>query len=252
MSISAATDPHVAAAFPAPEPRTEVASTGPGTGPGFGLGEDELHLAQLLCARLCHDLIGAAGAISNGVELLDDDSADLADIHDLLAVSGRHLNRRLALYRQVFALTASRGVASSLAEARRLATAYLEEGRVALHWRHSGPCCDSKDDTGAAIARVLLCAIMVAAEGMRRGGDLSVAVDMGAKQAALAVEGEGRGAELAPPVVAALDPQASASAISARTVPAYYLARLARRLGLRVEVVQCANRFTLRLLAARL
>ena len=60
---------------------------------GAGIpGAADLRLAQLLCARLCHDLIGAAGAIETGVDLLAEESADRADICDLIGLSGRQLN----------------------------------------------------------------------------------------------------------------------------------------------------------------
>ena len=32
---------------------------------------NDLIFTQLLCSRLCHDLVGPIGAISNGIELLE-------------------------------------------------------------------------------------------------------------------------------------------------------------------------------------
>ena len=34
------------------------------------MSPDELKLAELLCARLCHDLAGPVGAVATGAELL--------------------------------------------------------------------------------------------------------------------------------------------------------------------------------------
>jgi histidine phosphotransferase ChpT len=33
---------------------------------------EDLRIIQLLCSRLCHDLVGPVGAINNGVELIGD------------------------------------------------------------------------------------------------------------------------------------------------------------------------------------
>jgi len=38
---------------------------------------DEIRLAAFLCSRLCHDLIGPVGAVSNGLELFYEET-DLA------------------------------------------------------------------------------------------------------------------------------------------------------------------------------
>jgi histidine phosphotransferase ChpT len=37
----------------------------------------ELKLAELLCTRLCHDLTGPIGAVSNGAEFLSDEGFEL-------------------------------------------------------------------------------------------------------------------------------------------------------------------------------
>ncbi|MEA2947296.1 MAG: histidine phosphotransferase ChpT [Alphaproteobacteria bacterium] len=37
---------------------------------------DALDLAALLCSRVCHDLISPAGAIVNGLEVLEDKASD--------------------------------------------------------------------------------------------------------------------------------------------------------------------------------
>jgi histidine phosphotransferase ChpT len=37
---------------------------------------DALDLAALLCSRVCHDLISPAGAIVNGLEVMEDKGSD--------------------------------------------------------------------------------------------------------------------------------------------------------------------------------
>ncbi len=45
----------------------------------------DFRVLELLCSRICHDLISPVTAINNGMELLDDDPGDmLDDIRDLL------------------------------------------------------------------------------------------------------------------------------------------------------------------------
>lgn len=226
------------------ERATRAERSGPGAEPIGG----DLRLAQLLCSRLCHDLIGAAGAISNGMELLADNAADSADIHDLLGLSGRQLNRRLAFYRYAFAMNGQPSGAASLAEARRLSADLLADTKVSLVWRddrpHQAACVD---DVDPGLVRVLLCAVLIAAEGLTRGGSIEVRIVSDGPELTIAIVGEGRDAMLSPPVLAALDPLAAAQTVTARTVPAYYLGRLAHQLGAGIDVAVRPGGFAVRI-----
>lgn len=171
------------------------ARAAPAGGLGGGVGVD-IRLAQLLCARVCHDLIGAAGAIETGVDLLAEEGADRADICDLIGLSGRQLNRRLAFYRLAFGMTGSAGDTRPLAEAKRLAAGFLDGGRVSLCWQSEGASVD-EGRIGAGETRILLCAILVAAEGLHRGGSLTLRVNRTATATVWSIEAEGRDAAIA-------------------------------------------------------
>ena len=41
-------------------------------------------IAELVCTRISHDLIGNIGAISNAMELMEDDPSDVEDLKPLL------------------------------------------------------------------------------------------------------------------------------------------------------------------------
>ena len=61
----------------------------------------DIHLAQLLCSRLCHDLVGPAGAVNAGLELAEDGDLD-GDALDLVTSSAAEVTRRLAFFRIAF------------------------------------------------------------------------------------------------------------------------------------------------------
>ena len=61
----------------------------------------DIHLAQLLCSRLCHDLVGPAGAVNAGLELAEDGDLD-GDALDLVTSSAAEITRRLAFFRIAF------------------------------------------------------------------------------------------------------------------------------------------------------
>lgn len=195
----------------------------------------DLRLAQLLCARVCHDLIGAAGAIQTGLELLAEDGADQADIFDLIGLSGRQLNRRLAFYRLAFGMSGQSRDSRALGEARRLAEGFLEGGRVSLRWEVDAAAVGD-GRLGDHETRLLLCTILVAAEGLPRGGELVVSLRRSDTAACLVVRAEGATAAIPDAVAAALSGSAGLEAVTARTVPAYYLGLQTRSRAALLEV----------------
>ncbi len=206
----------------------------------------DLRLAQLLCARVCHDLIGAAGAIQTGLELLAEDGTDQADIFDLIGLSGRQLNRRLAFYRLAFGMSGQSRDSRALGEARRLAEGFLEGGRVTLRWEVDAAALGD-GRLGDHETRLLLCAILVAAEGLPRGGELVVSLRCSGTAPRLAVRAGGATAAIPDAVAIALSGGAGLDAVTARTVPAYYLGLQARSRGGAIEVRAEEAAFSLRI-----
>lgn len=62
-------------------------------------------IAELICTRISHDLIGNVGAVANGVELLEDGDIDfLDDIRLILKTGSGVLSARLKFFRLAFGL----------------------------------------------------------------------------------------------------------------------------------------------------
>lgn len=65
----------------------------------------DIRVLELLCSRICHDLISPVTAINNGMELLDDDPGDmLNDIRDLLMNSASEGAGKLQYFRLAYGL----------------------------------------------------------------------------------------------------------------------------------------------------
>ena len=76
----------------------------------------EFLVAALISSRICHDLTGPVGAVSNGVELLSEehDAAMKKQSLELLSFSAAETSRRLQFYRLCF------GAAGGPAGSRRI------------------------------------------------------------------------------------------------------------------------------------
>ena len=60
----------------------------------------DIRALELLCSRICHDLIRPVTAINNGMVLLDDDPGDMLDnIRDLLMNSAAEGAGKLQYFR---------------------------------------------------------------------------------------------------------------------------------------------------------
>ena len=73
---------------------------------------DALDLAALLCSRVCHDLSSPAGAIVNGLEVLEDKASDEETktfALDLIKKSAKTASARLQFCRLAFGAAGSAG-----------------------------------------------------------------------------------------------------------------------------------------------
>lgn len=207
----------------------------------------ETRLAQLLCSRLCHDLVGPAGAINAGLELAEDGDVDGASL-GLMAESAAEITRRLAFFRVAFG--AGGGKASvegtlSMNEAHALAGDLLTEGKVTLDWAAGDL---TPDALSAGVGKVLLLMIMVATDCLPRGGRVSVHAAALPEGIGMAVSAIGDSARLRPDLDEGLATDATDDTVSARNVHAYYAQCLAQQGGGRI-VAEIAGAAEIRLMA---
>ncbi|MDA0998807.1 MAG: histidine phosphotransferase family protein, partial [Proteobacteria bacterium] len=178
--------------------------------------EDDLRLAQLLCSRICHDLVGSAGAVNAGLELLTDgDTLDDAALH-LAIGSGAELANRLAFFRVAFGAGGAGRDGADLRALRTLAINYFGAGQVALDW----PAEDQSPGAGftVVLGRLLLNLVLIANECLPRGGTVSVRLAALAGGVGLAVSAEGAGAKLREDVARAMTPRTAVSDLDSRNV----------------------------------
>jgi histidine phosphotransferase ChpT len=193
-----------------------------------------LHLAELLTARLCHELTGPVGAIGNGIEVLgEDDSEFQRDAVALIGDSARRAATRLQFYRFAYGFGGGTRAGPPPAE---LATALFEDTRIECDYR--GP-----PDPDSAQWHKLGCNLLVAAaEGLPRGGRLSLRPGAAGPE----VEAEGEGAALPPHTRAGLLLETPPEAVTTRTVHAWFTGLLAADRGFRVTIEDAApGRFLL-------
>src|SRR5579859_3140148 len=133
---------------------------------------EQERLAELLCARLCHDLAGAVGAVSAGAELLAEEgpaSPMAAEAVSLLADSAASMTARLRFLR----LALGNASASAPNEARALAAAFLEKGFPQGEWKLDWPMGQAAAKSPDQ-AKLLLNLVCLAQDCLPRGGVIAV------------------------------------------------------------------------------
>lgn len=152
----------------------------------------EIRLAELLCARLCHDMAGPVGAAAAGAELLEDSDGEDAETAALVAASAAGAAARLKFFRAALAPAATGPLATQ--QLHGLVDGYLATAvsaaapRLQLEWR-------VPETLEGRMARLLLNLVLLARDALPRGGIIEVDVT-GGPSTRLAVTARGETAAL--------------------------------------------------------
>ncbi|MGB1548648.1 MAG: histidine phosphotransferase family protein [Alphaproteobacteria bacterium] len=205
--------------------------------------ESEVRLVELLCSRLCHDLVSPIGAIHNGLELLAQEEGDMEEeIISLLSKSSDEASRRLRFFRVAFGQAGGSAEMLSFTEGRALLDGFLKGGRISLDWTE-------KVEPSAPIARgsvkLLLNMALLASETLPYGGGLAVVPSCHSGGTRLEVVAHGEKAAFKDGLAEALQREMPVEDLNPRNVLAYFLAFLANRFDFALSVRRDTGAVTL-------
>ena len=174
-------------------------------------------LAALVAGKLCHDFISPAGAISSGLDLLKDPTAQ--DMRDdamgLIEASAKKMVALVAFARVAFGASTSAERFSG-AELAELVSGLTEGGRATLDWRADG------GDYSKAQARALVNLAYLTLAALPSGGAATITTERGDR---LKISGvaEGARARLKPEAVAGLSGRPLSEGLPGQWVQPYWL-----------------------------
>jgi histidine phosphotransferase ChpT len=152
---------------------------------------EESKMAELLCTRLCHDLTGPIGAVSNGAEFLSEEGFNMqGQAVELIISSAFSAVTRLQFYRMAYGSVKDGGEAN-LADKQKLASDFFSTGNVTLDWPDSNAD-GSNVSISIKMARIILNLLIIGSSVLMRGGSLSVRIsqdDAGAKRVSVTAKG---------------------------------------------------------------
>ena len=132
---------------------------------------DSLRLAQLMCSRLCHDLITPVGAITTGLEIIDESEGDIdRELMDLTVSSSKNAAQRLVFYRAAFGFSSTASI-DSVAAFKQMLLPYLDTYKIKADISETTPI---SQDLFKDHARLLINLMGILPEVAPYGGDLNL------------------------------------------------------------------------------
>ncbi len=179
---------------------------------------DGAELASMIAGKLCHDFISPAGAISSGLDLLNDPSAqDMRD--DALALIDQSARKMTALvqFARVAFGSAGGGERFAPAELAALTDALAQGGRASLEWRLDA------GEVSRRQARALLNLAFLTLGALPSGGTAVVETRRDGDALTLVGTAEGARARLKAEAREGLTGQALTEGLSGQWVQPYWL-----------------------------
>jgi histidine phosphotransferase ChpT len=193
---------------------------------------EALDLAALLCSRVCHDLISPAGAIVNGLEVLEEskDEETKTFALSLINKSARTATARLQFCRIAFGASGSPAAQVDTGDAEQVARGFIEDEKVKLTWNLPRALLPKNR------VKLLLNMLIVAGQAIPRGGTLVLDPVGTGETTSFRIAAAGLNARVPQAVPGLLAGGSTGDTIDAHAIQPYYTGLLARACGLNATI----------------
>lgn len=194
----------------------------------------DLDLAALLCSKVCHDIISPVGAITNGLEVLDEDGGeDMREFAmDLIHKSARQASAKLQFARLAFGAAGSAGAEVDLADAEAVAKGYMAGEKADITW--SAPRLLVPKNK----VKLLLNLVLISISAIPRGGMLDVVYEGDGATPTMTLRATGPHARIPTGVEDLLAGQSTDGSADAHSIQQVYAGMLARSAGMSLSVTK--------------
>ena len=192
-------------------------------------------ILELLASKICHDLISPVGAVSNGVEILEELGSDAGDdVTSLIEYSATQAASKLKAMRMVYGLGGGDDNIKLEDVHKTFGDFIVGEARVTQNW---DPYMDHGIDKRKGLAKSLLSCLMLCIEGLPKGGEIRVIPDGDA----LIVRGEGDNAKFKDGYIDSLNHNVQVDALDPKLIHAYVTGLTSKSYGFEIQAEEPDN-----------
>jgi histidine phosphotransferase ChpT len=203
---------------------------------------EALELAALLCSRVCHDVISPVGAITNGLEVLEDEDDAEMQRHAMVLIqkSATQASSKLQFARLAFGAAGSAGASLDLNDAREVAEGFVSHEKAEMSW--DGPAAVMPKD----LVKLLLNMILIALAAIPRGGKIHVSISGDPESPEFVLTSDGLNARVPAETEQFLGGKKPDEVLDARAIQPFFTGLVARSCGMQIDAALDGERFSLR------
>ncbi|MEP3264335.1 MAG: histidine phosphotransferase family protein [Hyphomicrobiales bacterium] len=190
-------------------------------------------LGALLCSKVCHDIISPVGAITNGLELMEEDiDGSMRDMAmDLIKRSATQASAKLKFARIAYGAAGSAGAEIDTGDAEEVAQGYMVAEKADLEWKIERQYLPKNQ------VKLVLNLLLLALNCVPQGGEITISMEKEDGNPSFKLLCSGLKARIAESVAAMVKSLPEEELVDAHTVQPYYCGLLARLSGLNITML---------------
>ncbi|MEM7619900.1 MAG: histidine phosphotransferase family protein [Pseudomonadota bacterium] len=192
---------------------------------------NDLDLAALISSRICHDIISPVGAISNGLEVLDeeDDEEVRAYAMDLIRKSTEQASAKLQFARLAFGAGGSAGTEIEIKTIKTVASGIVDPDKHRIIWQ------GNVTKMPKNRVKILLNLIAIAITVLPRGGDMTIVMQGDSTAPVFYIACEGVGGRV-PEKVAMVFSGRAQEPLDTMSIQPFYACMLAETCSMKLNI----------------
>lgn len=195
---------------------------------------DDIKLSELISVKICHDLAGPVGAVSNGVELLKDFDADIKEKSiELVEGSAKDAVARILYFRHAFG-TVNSGSDITLETIKNLSENVFKSKNIKFIWSVGDKeGLSFKDGFG----KLVLNMVQTVSDCLMKGGDVSVNIEKKSSNYRVTITAKGEYVKVPIDISAILGKEeVTLYDVNLKNVVQYLVINLAESMGMKVKL----------------
>lgn len=134
---------------------------------------DCVKIIELMASKVCHDLISPIGAVSNGIEFLEDAGEEMdGEAIKLIAFSAGQASAKLKVFRLAYGAGGSDSSIKPEDVHKSFGDYISGDGRITQDWDPHAPL--GLTDPPAGFCKIIMCLLLVLIDTLPKGGNVRV------------------------------------------------------------------------------